>query len=248
MTRGGPEAKLSARGLSFQVGGVSILEDFEVDLLPGEVVGLIGPNGAGKTTAIDLLSGFRDSEAGSVQLSGHELSGMSPDRRVRMGLARTFQESPAIPGLSVLDHVLLAFQAVGRTRDRSRSPEEILDRVGLADDATREGDLLPIGKRRLLDVARAWATTPEVLILDEPFAGLERQEEERLNGILADLRRERRSVLIVEHRLSLLGEVADSVLVLVQGRLMAQGTMEKVLQDPSVQKAYLHAGGPETEA
>jgi ABC-type branched-subunit amino acid transport system ATPase component len=248
MKKGAPDAKLSASGLSFRAGGISILEDFAVELSPGEVVGLIGPNGAGKTTAIDLLSGFREPAAGSVRLADRELTGMPADRRARMGLARTFQESPAIPGLSARDHVRLALEAGGRTRAKGCSPEEILDRVGLEDDAARDGDLLPIGKRRLLDVARALATAPEVLLLDEPFAGLERHEEKRLNAILAELRREGRSVLIVEHRLSLLGGVADSVLVLVQGRLVTRGTMESVLRDPAVQRAYLHSQGSEAEA
>lgn len=241
------EAKLSARGLSFRAGGVSILEDFAVDLWGGDVVGLIGPNGAGKTTAIDLLSGFRESDRGSVQLSGRELSGLSPDRRVRRGLARTFQESPAIPGMSAREHVLLALEAGGRDRAGGRSPDEILDRVGLGTEALVDGDLLPIGKRRLLDVGRALATAPEVLLLDEPFAGLERHEEHCLKEILADLRREGRSVLIVEHRLPLLGDVADSVLVLVQGLLVTEGTMESVLRDPEVQRAYLHAQSSEAE-
>jgi branched-chain amino acid transport system ATP-binding protein len=248
MKEAAPEVKLSARGLSFIAGGVSILEDFAVELSAGEVVGLIGPNGAGKTTAIDLLSGFRDSTAGSVWLAGRELTGMPPDRRARMGLARTFQESPTIPGLSAGDHVRLALDACGKSRARGRSPEEILQQVGLEGDAANPGELLPIGKRRLLDVARALATAPEVLLLDEPFAGLERHEERRLIDVLVELRRNGRSVLIVEHRLALLGDVADSVLVLVQGRLLTRGTMESVLRNATVQRAYLRPEGSEAEA
>lgn len=248
MRGGGSDGTLSARGLSFSAGGVSILQDFELDLPAGQVVGLIGPNGAGKTTAIDLLSGFRDADAGSVELGGRQLSGMSPDRRARLGLARTFQESPAIPGLSARDHVLLALEAAGKGRAERGSPEEILDRVGLGGEAGRDGNLLPIGQRRMLDVARAWATAPDVLLLDEPFAGLERHQEELLNELLSEMRREQRSVLIVEHRLSLLGDVADAVLVLVQGRLVARGTMDEVLRDATVQSAYLHAQSSQEEA
>lgn len=243
MSGNGQQVLLSARGLSFQAGRHSILQDFEVDLSAGEIVGLIGPNGAGKTTAVDLLSGFRSTSAGSVRLAGRELTGSSPDRRARLGLARTFQESPVIPGLSVRDHVLLALDACRRARQAGLSVAEVLGRVGLAADAAREVVTLPIGKRRLLDVGRAWATAPTVLLLDEPFAGLEQHQERLLEELLERLRREGVAVLIVEHRLSLLGGVADSVLVLVQGRLIAHGPMDSVLRDSTVQRAYLHSQG-----
>lgn len=245
MSTGAPGVMLSAKDLSFTIGGATILEDFEIDLPSGRVVGLIGPNGAGKTTALDLLSGFRERTAGSVQLGEHELAGKAPDYRARMGLARTFQESPVVAGLNVQEHVDLALEAAGRHRASKSSALTLLQELGLEEDAASPAELLPIGKRRLLDVARALATVPDVLLLDEPFAGLEPSEEARLNRRIRDLKGDGRAVLIVEHRLGLLGDIADSVIVLVEGRILAEGPMEDVLQDESVRRAYLRAGEPE---
>ena len=237
---------LSATALSWLAGKLVILQGFDLDLTPGTVTGLIGPNGAGKSTAIDLLSGFRAPASGLVWLLGRDVTRLPADRRTRLGLTRTFQESPTIPGLSVREHIQLAFEAGGR---RSKlQARELLDYVGLQPVAQASADTLPIGKRRMLDIGRALGTAPSVLLLDEPFAGLEREDENNLTRIIHDLRNEGTAVLIVEHRLALLGDVAETVHVLVEGRPLTKGPLQEVLRDERVQRAYLKASGSSQSA
>ncbi|HEX7184735.1 MAG TPA: ATP-binding cassette domain-containing protein [Thermoanaerobaculia bacterium] len=237
---------LAATGLSWLAGKLLILQGFDLRLSPGTVTGLIGPNGAGKSTAIDLLSGFREPASGSVQLLGQDVTRLSADQRTRLGLARTFQESPMIPGLSVREHVQLALEAGGRRRSKLQA-RELLDSVGLEPVAQAAAETLPIGKRRMLDVARALGTAPRVLLLDEPFAGLEREDETNLTRIIEGLRVAGTAILIVEHRLALLGNVVETVLVLVEGKPLAKGPLAEVLQDDRVQRAYLRASGSSQE-
>ncbi len=241
------DPRLDARGLSFSIGKNHIVHHFDITVRRGEVLGLIGPNGAGKTTAIDLLSGFRLPDSGYVRVNGKEVTRLAPDRRVLCGLARTFQESPGVSGLSVLEHVQLAVDAAGRRRaGRSApSPEELLDNAGLWEVRNQPGTSLPIGQRRMLDLARALGTSPDVLLLDEPFAGLEDQEEKRLIDAVHRLRARDSGIVVIEHRLSLLNNVADSVVVLVQGTPLAAGMLADLLDDPRVQKAYLGTAGGE---
>jgi branched-chain amino acid transport system ATP-binding protein len=241
-------ASLSANGLSWLAGKLVILQGLDLELSPGTVTGLIGPNGAGKSTAIDLLSGFRAPASGSVWLLGRDVTRLPADRRTRMGLTRTFQESPTIPGLSVREHVELALEAGGWRRRSTLQTQELLDSTGLHSVAQASADTLPIGKRRMLDVARALGTAPRVLLLDEPFAGLEREDEDNLTRIIHTLRKEGTAVLIVEHRLALLGDVAETVLVLVEGRPLTKGPLQEVLRDERVQRAYLKASGPSQAA
>ncbi|HSS51451.1 MAG TPA: ATP-binding cassette domain-containing protein [Thermoanaerobaculia bacterium] len=235
---------LSADDLSWLAGSLVILQGFDLRLSPGTVTGLIGPNGAGKSTAIDLLSGFRPPASGSVSLLGKDVTHLPADQRTRLGLTRTFQESPTIPGFSVREHVQLAIEASGRRPRKKPQAKELLDYVGLQSVAEASAATLPIGKRRMLDVARALGTAPSVLLLDEPFAGLEREDEDNLTRIIHDLKKDGTAVLIVEHRLALLGEVVETVHVLVEGRPLAKGPLEEVLRDDRVQRAYLKASGP----
>ena len=234
---------LSANALSWRAGHLVILQGFDLRLSPGTVTGLIGPNGAGKSTAIDLLSGFRPPASGSVSLLGQDVTRLSADQRTRLGLTRTFQESPTIPGFSVREHIQLAFESSGRRTRAKLQPQELLDYVGLQSLAEAPAAALPIGKRRMLDVARALGTAPSVLLLDEPFSGLEREDENNLTRIIQDLRTTGAAVLIVEHRLALLGDVAETVHVLVEGRPLAKGPLADVLRDDRVQRAYLKASG-----
>jgi ABC-type branched-subunit amino acid transport system ATPase component len=235
---------LAASALSWLAGRLVILEGFDLDLEPGTITGLIGPNGAGKSTAIDLLSGFRVPASGTVRLLGQDVTHLAADQRARLGLTRTFQESPTIPGFSVREHVQLALEAGGRRRRSQPEAGALLDDVGLQSVSHAPADMLPIGKRRMLDFARALATVPRVLLLDEPFAGLEREDGHNLTRIIHQLRAAGTAVLIVEHRLALLGDVAETVLVLVEGRPVAKGPLREVLRNEIVQRAYLRASGP----
>jgi branched-chain amino acid transport system ATP-binding protein len=233
---------LTASGLSWLAGKLVILQGFDLTLSPGTVTGLIGPNGAGKSTAIDLLSGFREPASGSVQLFGQDVTRLPADRRARLGLVRTFQESPTIPGMSAREHVQLALEAGGQRRSK-RQARDLLHSAGLERAASTAAEKLPIGKRRMLDVARALGTAPRVLLLDEPFAGLEREDEDNLTRLIEEQRAAGTAILIVEHRLSLLGDVAETVLVLVEGKPVTKGPLAEVLRDERVQRAYLRASG-----
>jgi ABC-type branched-subunit amino acid transport system ATPase component len=235
---------LEARGLSFEIGNASIVDGFEFQVAPGQVLGLIGPNGAGKTTVLDLLTGFIKPCAGAVLLNGREVTRLRPYRRAALGVARTFQESPAISDLTVREHLLLARENAGRRRASraARSPDELLEMFHLTHRGDVRGAELPAAQRRLLDVARALATAPSVLLLDEPFAGLANDDQELLFAQLRRLRSEGIAILIVEHRLGLLHRIADTALVLVRGRPIAQGSVATVLRNPEVQQAYLGPG------
>lgn len=245
-TASGPTASLSATNLSWVAGKLVILRNFDLDLYPGTVTGLIGPNGAGKSTAIDLVSGFRETASGSVHVFGVDMTRLPPDRRTRLGLARTFQESPMIFGLNVREHVQLALEASGRRRS-TLEVEDLLVAGGLESLAEVPAERLPIGKRRMLDVARALGTAPHVLLLDEPFAGLERADEDNLTRIIEDQRAAGSAILIVEHRLALLGHVAETVVVLVEGKPLIKGPLAQVLKDDRVQRAYLRASATSDE-
>lgn len=237
-----PTASLSATSLSWLAGKLVILRNFDLRLYPGTVTGLIGPNGAGKSTAIDLLSGFRETASGSLRMFDLDVTRMPPDQRTRLGLARTFQESPMILGLNAREHVQLALEASGRRRSNAKAGD-LLAAAGLESLAEVEAERIPIGKRRMLDIARALGTAPRVLLLDEPFAGLERADEDNLTRIIEDQRAAGTAILIVEHRLALLGDVAETVLVLVEGKPLTEGPLAEVLRDERVQRAYLRAGG-----
>jgi ABC-type branched-subunit amino acid transport system ATPase component len=236
---------IEARGLSFQIGGAAIVEDCDLRVDAGQTVGLIGPNGAGKTTLLDLLSGFIKPSAGAVMLSGTDVTRLRPYRRAGLGLARTFQESPAIGDLTVREHVQLAREngAARRGGRAEYSPDELLDLLQLTRWRGERAAELAAPERRLLDVARALASEPLVLLLDEPFAGLAAVEQELLFAQFDRLRARGAAILIVEHRLALLDRVADWAFVLVRGRPLAQGTVAEVLKNPQVQQAYLGGDG-----
>lgn len=212
----------------------------------GEVLGLIGPNGAGKTTVIDLISGLSRADSGTVMLNNRDMTRSKPDYRTRMGLVRTFQESPAVPGLSVLEHIQLSLEAiVPRQRDSSASTE-LLERFDLYQVRNEMGTELPTIQRRLLDFVRAVAARPKVLLLDEPFAGLVRHEVKMLMDEIKRLKKTGVSVVIIEHRLALLNEIADSAVALVKGTPVAAGQLDVVLADSVVREAFLGIGHNQT--
>jgi branched-chain amino acid transport system ATP-binding protein len=235
-------ALLRADGLTVRIGPVAILSDLSFSVDAGQVLGVIGPNGAGKTTAVEVLSGFRRETSGDVLLDGRSIALRSPTQRVRLGLTRTFQESPTIDGLTAGDHVRLALSAAG-PRSAKSSEAEVLERVGLAEHRSSAAAALSLGDRRMLDLARALACFPRVLLLDEPFAGLSNEQEERLEAAIRSHTSAGGGVLIIEHRLALLRNTTDTVIALVQGTCVAAGSMQGVLDNATVRSAYLgHAG------
>ena len=232
--------ELAVESVTVRFGGLQALDEVSLEVAPGAVTGLIGPNGAGKTTLFDVVTGLRRPQGGRVLLDGADITSLAPHQRARRGVARTFQRLELFGTLSALENVQLAAEARQR-RGATAVAEELLARVGLAGRRHQAADLFPTGQARLLELARALATAPTVLLLDEPSAGLDEAESKALGAVLAALASEGMAVLLVEHDVSLVMELCHHVVVLDAGLVIARGTPEAVRADPAVQNAYLGA-------
>ena len=222
-----------------------------LELHRGEVLGLIGPNGAGKSTLVNLLSGFDRPTAGTIELGGRDVTRWTPHRRGRHGLARTFQHSHAFRSLSVRENVEVAALGVGvRTREARRRAEDLLDRVGLKRQADRPASALPHGDERRLGLARALATDPHFVLLDEPAAGLAEAELEKFGAVVRSVSDEHGAgVLLVDHNMALIMAICDRVHVLDQGSMLAHGTPAEIRSNLDVASAYLGESAiPDLEA
>lgn len=239
---------LEVRGVSVNFGGLAALSEVSLDVPDGSITGLIGPNGAGKTTLFDVITGMRRPSRGEVTYNGRDLKGVSPYRRSRLGLGRTFQRLELFGTLTVRENVRVA-ASVGRRRARQSlgegqaSVDEVTDgllrRVHLEAVAEARADTLPTGTGRLVELARALAIRPTTLLLDEPASGQNPEETSRFGGILRTLSADGLAILLVEHDMDLVMSVCDSVFVLVQGEILCSGTPTEVQRDPTVAEAYL---------
>ena len=236
-----PGGSLRAAGLFRSFEGVRALEDVHLELHRHEVVGLIGPNGAGKSTLVNVLSGFDVPSAGTVELEGREITRWSAHRRGRAGLARTFQHSRAFRTLSVRENVEVAALGVGsRTRLARRRAAELVELLGLEDHADLPAGRLPHGHERRLGVARALATQPRFVLMDEPAAGLPEAEVPDFAAVVRSLRDDHEvGVLLIDHNMALVMEVCDRIHVLDQGRTLAEGTPREIRANLDVASAYL---------
>ena len=243
--RSGPSPVLEVRNVTVRFGGHLALDDVSLSAAPGEVTGLIGPNGAGKTTLFNVVTGLLGPQRGSVRLDGEDVTGLPPYRRARRGLARTFQRLELFGLLTVGENVELA--ASVRRRRPGRSAADALELVGLSAEADVRADELPTGKARLVELARALATGPQVLLLDEPASGQDDAETEAFRDVLLAVAGEGIAVVLVEHDVQLVMRTCARIHVLDFGSVLASGTPEEIQADRAVLDAYLGAA-PEVTA
>jgi branched-chain amino acid transport system ATP-binding protein len=244
------EPLLSASGLTKTFGALRATDELFLDVMPGEIHAVIGPNGAGKTTAIGQLSGELKSDDGTIRFAGRDITRLPMYRRVRLGLARSFQITTIFLGFTTEDNVAMAIQArdghsfrfwkTAQTDASLRNPaRETLKEVGLGRRAEVFAANLSHGEQRQLEVAMALATRPSLLLLDEPMAGMGLEDSSRMIDLLRSLKG-RVTILLVEHDMDAVFALADRITVLVYGKAIATGTPEQIRTDPAVQQAYFY--------
>lgn len=229
---------LSVRDVTVRFGGHTALDGVSIDAAPGCVTGLIGPNGAGKTTLFNVITGLQATQRGEVLIEGRPLNGLAPHRRARLGLARTFQRLELFGLLSVRENVELA-AAVKGVRSPGARADELLEQVGLSDVAAVRSDELPTGRARLVELARALATEPRVLLLDEPASGQDEQETEAFGELLGRIAGSGIAVVLVEHDVPLVMRACHTVYVMDFGSILAVGAPDEIQRNEAVLAAYL---------
>jgi branched-chain amino acid transport system ATP-binding protein len=234
--------------VSRRFGGLTAVNEVSISVEQGSAVGLIGANGAGKTTLFNCLTGFDKPTSGDVRLRGKSLLKVPRHKVVRAGVARTFQIVRPFPDLPVLANVMVPLIAAGTRGSCKPEALAVLRRVGLADRAASPSSQLSEGDLKRLEMARALATEPSLLLLDEPFAGLSRSEIEVLSATIRQLREDGVTLIVVEHKIGSLIALVDRVVAMDQGRVIADGEPQVVMRDPAVVTAYLGGGAPSDTA
>ncbi len=247
---------LAVEGLMMRFGGLLAVNNVALALYPQEIVSLIGPNGAGKTTVFNCLTGFYKPTGGTIKLRDQPLQGLPGQKIARMGIVRTFQHVRLFREMTVIENLLVAqhqhlksgvFSGLFKTPAFRRGESEALDRaatwlkrIGLLELANRQAGNLAYGQQRRLEIARCMVTRPDILMLDEPAAGLNPRETHELDALIAELRSEHQvSVLLIEHDMKLVMGISDRIYVVNQGTPLANGTPEEIRNNPDVIRAYL---------
>jgi branched-chain amino acid transport system ATP-binding protein len=255
---------LEADRLSISFGGVRAIDGVSIAIESGEVFSIIGPNGSGKTTLFNLVSGIYTPNDGNVRLGGETVTGLTPDRLARRGLSRTFQNLQIFSRMSVLENVmvgrhrhertgilaeLLHWPSVTRQNEATREAARmVLGRVGLAEAADRPAASLAYGALKRLEIARALASEPKLLLLDEPAAGCNAVETQEIDRVIRSIVKDGTTVVLVEHDMRLVMNISDRVHVLASGRTLAEGTPDEVRSNPAVVEAYLGVHGSQEAA
>ncbi len=221
-------------------GGLAAVTDVSFDIRPGEILALIGPNGAGKTTVFNVVNGFYSPSKGEIWFKDRNISGMKPHRICRMGMARTFQVVKPLQRMSVLDNVVAS--AFLRAESKEKATEVALETLrftGLYEDRDVISKGLPLGKRKRLEIARALATQPDLLLLDESFAGLNPSELDESIAIIRKIKERGITIMIIEHHMKVIMAISDRIVVINYGQKIAEGTPEEIQANPAVIEAYL---------
>jgi branched-chain amino acid transport system ATP-binding protein len=262
---------IEARDVTVRFGGLVALNEVSLSVPPASIVGLVGPNGAGKTTLFGVFSGLLHPQGGEVYLAGRKITGAAPSKRARLGLARTFQQLEVFMGLTVREHIILGYRVRNQrnrlwtdlftagalhpsTDDERARVDRLVDLLGLRAVANTAASVLPLGTARRVEVARALATGPSIVLLDEPSSGLDGHETAQLGAALRTVVDEEKvSLLLVEHDVAMVLGLSSEVAVLDFGVRIAYGTPDEIRNDPAVRAAYLGddeavEGNPEGEA
>ncbi len=231
---------LEVASLSKRFGGLHAVQDVSFDVQPGEIISIIGPNGAGKTTLFNMLTGQHAPSSGSLRFMGQDIGHLKPHHRAQLGFGRTFQISQTMVSLSVLENAMIgAFLHIRAIRAAADRAAETLDLVGLGAKASRSAGELTLGERRRLEVARALAMDPKIVLLDEVMAGLNATEVQEILDLVLELNARGTTFLVIEHNLKVVRAFSRRVLVLNRGALLAEGSADEVLSDSTVIEAYI---------
>jgi branched-chain amino acid transport system ATP-binding protein len=233
-------ALLEVKGITKRFGGLVAVNDLSLSLDKGQILGLIGPNGAGKTTAFNMISGFYKPDEGDIQFDGKRINGLRPDQVCKLGLSRTFQVVKPFPQLSVRDNVMVgAYNRTNSRRESRQKAEEIIDFLGMSDISEMTAGSLSVAYRKRLEIAKALATDPKIILLDEAMAGLRPTETDHMIDLVRQVSKQGIALLLVEHVMRVIMSLAERIVVIHHGEKIAEGEPQEIVQDKAVIDAYL---------